>query len=164
MLSTSYLQFILNFHYFYFSCSYVITCSLLFIPLFQKLYLCEIVLSINLNMTVEGSKRRSYFLSLVLTKCLTMNLLLRISAKSMGFCEKESKRVDLAKTSNFLYIYHVLGFWPNFEQKPAKSITFGEKPPKRLDLAKTRHFLCKLPCFRVLTQFLEKSCKKHGIF
>ena len=42
-------------------------CSSSFIPLFQKLYICRIVLSMNMNlkMTVERSKRRSYFLSLV---------------------------------------------------------------------------------------------------
>ena len=65
-----------------FYCSYVNTCFLLFIPLFQKLYICGIVLSMNLNlkMTVERSKRRSYFLSLVfITKCFTKNLLLRYS-------------------------------------------------------------------------------------
>ena len=42
--------------------------------------ICGIVLSMNLNLkkTMEPSKRRSYFLSLVfITKCLTKNLLLR---------------------------------------------------------------------------------------
>ena len=65
ILFTSFLYFIFAFPYFY--CSYVNTCFLLFIPLFQKLYICGIVLSMNLNlkMTVERSKRRSYFLSLV---------------------------------------------------------------------------------------------------
>ena len=67
ILSTSYVYFIFAFCYFYFYCSYVNTCFLLFIPLFQKLYICGIVLSMSLNlkMTVERSKRRSYFLSLV---------------------------------------------------------------------------------------------------
>ena len=63
-------------------CLYANTCFLLFIPLFQKLYICGIILSMNLNlkMTVERSKRRSYFLSLVfITKCFTKNLLLRIN-------------------------------------------------------------------------------------
>ena len=61
---------------------YVNTCFLLFIPLFLKLYTCGIILSMNLNlkMTVERSKRRSYFLSLVfITKCFTKNLLLNIT-------------------------------------------------------------------------------------
>ena len=70
-------------HYFYFYCWYVNTCFLLFIPLFQKLYIpvCGIVLSMNLNlkMAVERSKHRSYFLSLVfITKCSTKKLLLLI--------------------------------------------------------------------------------------
>ena len=43
-------------------------------------------------------------------------------------------------------------------------MAFCEKPPQCVDLAKSRHFLCKLPCFRVFTQFLEKSWKKHDIF
>ena len=78
ILFTSYLYFIFAFRY----CLYVNTCFLLFIPLFQKLYRCRIVLSTNLNlkMTVERSKRRSYFLSLVfITKCFAKNLLLRKS-------------------------------------------------------------------------------------
>ena len=73
------LYFTLAFPYTY--CLYANTCFLLFISLFQKLYICGIILSMNLNlkMTVERSKRRSYFLSLVfITKCFTKNLLLRI--------------------------------------------------------------------------------------
>ena len=45
-----------------------------------------IILSMNLNlkMTLERSKRRSYFLSLVfITKCFTKNLLLRIFCSAM---------------------------------------------------------------------------------
>ena len=52
----------------------------LFIPLFQKFYRGGIFLSMNFNLkkTVERSKRRSYFLSLVfITRCCTKNLLLR---------------------------------------------------------------------------------------
>ena len=66
ILFTSFLYFIFAFPYFY--CSYVNTCFLLFIPLFQKLHICGIVLSMNLNlkMTVERSKRRSYFLTFIL--------------------------------------------------------------------------------------------------
>ena len=45
----------------------------------------------------------------------------------------------------------------------AKSMGFCEKPLKLVDLAKTSNFSCKLPCFRVLTKFFAKSCKKCGI-
>ena len=31
-------------------------------------------------------------------------------------------------------------------------MAFCEKPPKRVDLLKTSNFLCKVPCFRVLSQ------------
>ena len=44
-----------------FVCKYL---AFTFVPLFQKLYICGIVIQ-NLKMTVERSKRRSYFLSLV---------------------------------------------------------------------------------------------------
>ena len=78
ILATSYVHFFFAFRYFYFYCSYVNNCFLLFIPLFQKLYICGIVSSLILNvkMTVERSKHCSYFSSLVfITKCLTKNLL-----------------------------------------------------------------------------------------
>ena len=71
------LYFIFAFPYSY--CLYANTCFLLFIPLFQKLYICGIILSMNLNlkMTVERSKRRSYFLLLVfITKSLIYNHIL----------------------------------------------------------------------------------------
>ena len=69
------------------------TCFLLFIPLFQKLYICGIILSMNLNlkMTVERSKSRLYFLSLVfITKCFTKNLLLSNSTVE----KRQSKSKD----------------------------------------------------------------------
>ena len=60
-----------------FYCSYVNTCF--FFPVFQKLYIRGIVLSMNLNMkmTLQRSNHPSFFLSLVfITKCFTNNLLL----------------------------------------------------------------------------------------
>ena len=42
-------------------------------------------------------------------------------------------------------------------------MAFREKPSKLVDLLKTSNFLCKVPCFRVLTKFLAKCCKKYGI-
>ena len=80
ILFTSYLYFIFAFPYFY--CSYVNTCFLLFIPLFQKLYMCGIVLSMNLNlkMTVERSKHCSYFLSLVF---ITKSVIIPVISKSL---------------------------------------------------------------------------------
>ena len=39
-------------------------------------------------------------------------------------------------------------------------MALGEKPPKLVDLLAISNFLCKVPCTRVLTQFLEKCCKK----
>ena len=77
LLICLFLYFIFAFPYSY--CLYANICFLLFIPLFQKLYICGIFLSMNLNlkMTVERLKRRLYFLSLVfITKCFTKNLLL----------------------------------------------------------------------------------------
>ena len=101
ILFTSYLYFIFAFRYFY--CLCVNTCFLLFIPLFQKLYICGIVLSMNLNlnlkMTVERSKRLSYFLSLVfITKCFTKNLLLR----KIIFGERKIQVEDDLTSNSFL--------------------------------------------------------------
>ena len=39
-------------------------------------------------------------------------------------------------------------------------MAFGKKPPKVVDLLEISNFLCKVPCTRVLTQFLAKCCKK----
>ena len=35
-------------------------------------------------------------------------------------------------------------------------MAFSEKPPKLVDLLEISNFLCKVPCTRVLTQFLAK--------
>ena len=43
-------------------------------------------------------------------------------------------------------------------------MAFGEKPPKLVDLLEISNFLCKVPCTRVLTEFLEKCRKKYGIW
>ena len=43
-------------------------------------------------------------------------------------------------------------------------MAFGEKPPKLVDLLEISNFLCKVPCTRVLSQFLAKCCKKYGIW
>ena len=39
-------------------------------------------------------------------------------------------------------------------------MAFGEKPPKLVDLLEIGNFLCKVPCTRVLTEFLEKWSQK----
>ena len=121
ILFTSYLYFIFAFRYFYRSC--VNTCFLLFIPLFQKLYIRGIVLSMNLNlkMTVERSKRLSYFLSLVfITKYFLILYILTKNERNLQiFCTqlflRSVARICQATISySFLryikYINHLLKF------------------------------------------------------
>ena len=82
----------------------------------------------------------------------------------MAFCEKLQKRVDLAKTSNFLV--QTTMFW-GFDQvfsKKLQKLWHFVKNHKNVSISpKLATFWCKLTCFRVLTKFLAKSCKDYGI-
>ena len=85
-------------------------------------------------------------------------------AKAMALCEKPQKLVDLFKANNFFVQTTMFqGFEPIFSKTLHKLWHFVKNHQNVSISSKLTIFFGKLPCFRVLSKFLAKSCKNYGI-
>ena len=75
-------------------------------------------------------------------------------AKTMAFCKKPPKRVDLAKTSNFFVQTTMSQGFNQILSKKLQKLWHFVKNYQNVSISpKLATFLCKLQCLRVLTKF-----------
>ena len=91
--------------------------------------------------------------------CLrVLTMFLEKSSKTMAFCEKPQKRVDLAKTSTFFVQTTMFqGADQIFGKKLQKLWDFVKKTQKRINLEETSNFLVQTTMFQGFDQVFSKK-------
>ena len=135
-----------------------------FLPNFQQKVAKKMKFSEKPPKRVDVPKTWNFLCKLPCCRVLTNSNLQQKGAKTMAFCKKTPKLVDLFKTSNFFVQTTMFqGFEQILSKKLQKQWHFVKNHQNLSISSKLATFLCKLPCFRVLSKFLAKSCKNYGI-